>query len=95
LIPVIVNKKKRSNGKENVIALDAYVRTFQTGVSTKGHFMEFEKQDIGKLFVLGKKIDKIQSKIDKHKKGRYSSVEERTLYNSRKRKWRNRSAILR
>jgi hypothetical protein len=62
LIPVIVNKKKRSNEKENVIALNPGVRTFQIGIIIKDHFVEYGKQDIGKLFVLGKKMDKIQSK---------------------------------
>ncbi len=80
MIPVIVNKKKRSNEKESVIALDPDFTTFQTSFSTKGRFLEYGKQDIGDLFVLGKKMDKFQSKIDKHKKERYSSVQERARY---------------
>ncbi len=45
-------------------------RTFQNGFTSKGHFVEYGKQDIWKLFILGKKIYRIQSKIDKHTKER-------------------------
>jgi transposase len=63
LISVIVSKKKRSNDRENVIALDSVVRTFQTGFTTKGHFVEYGEQDIGKLLVLGRKWARFSPKL--------------------------------
>jgi transposase len=65
ILIAIVTKKKKS---KKCIAFDLYAKTFQTGFSSDGSFMEYGKGDIKKLFVLGKKIAKLKSKMDKHKK---------------------------
>jgi len=66
LIPLIT--KKKENKSEKIIAFDPDVRIFQTGFSSDGKFIEYGKGDIKKLFVFGKEMDKLQSRIDKHHK---------------------------
>jgi putative transposase len=86
LIPVVT--KKKEGKQEKSIALDPGVRTFQTGFSSDGNFVEYGKGDIKRLFILGKRMDKLQSKMDKHHKVSYLNKKERVKYKNRRRKWR-------
>jgi IS605 OrfB family transposase len=95
LIPIVINKKKRKEKEESVIAFDPGVRTFQTGFTNKGHFVEYGKKGIGKLISLGKRMDKLKSKIDSHNKNSYSSRQERIQYKNQRRRWRKRMSMLR
>ncbi len=88
LVPILIDKKPRANEEKKVIAFDPGVRTFQTGLNNKGQFVEYGKQEIGKLFTYGKKMDKIQSKIDRHNNVSYSSIEERVQFKNQRRRWR-------
>ncbi len=85
LILITIIKKERTFEEESVIAFDPGVRTFQTGFTNKGQFVEYGKQEIGKLFSLGKKMDKLQSNISKHAKESYSSDQERLQYKNQRR----------
>ncbi len=84
LIPLIT--KKKENKSERSIAFEPDVRTFQTGFSSDGNFIEYEKGDTKKLFVLGKEMDKLQSRIDKHHKASYLNKKERIKYKNRRKK---------
>ncbi len=95
LIPILIDKKQRNNEEKTVIAFDPGVRTFQTGFTNKGQFVEYGKQEIGRLFDLGKRMDKIQSKIDKHNKPSYTSIQERVQYKNQRRRWRKQVGRLR
>ena len=95
LIPILIDKKTRNTMKQSAIAFDPGVRTFQTGFNNKGQFVEYGKREIGKLFTLGKKMDKIQSKIDRHYKSFYSSVQERVQFKTQRRRWRKQVGRLR
>jgi hypothetical protein len=66
-----MNKKERSDKEHNMIAFDPGIRTFQIGFANMCQIVEYGKQEIGKLFSLGKKMDKLQSRIDKHTKDFY------------------------
>jgi transposase len=64
LITIVIKKTNSPNNK--VIAFDSRVRTFQTGFGSDENFVEYGKEEIKKLFTFGKRIDALQSKIDKH-----------------------------
>jgi putative transposase len=86
LIPIVI--KKTNSPSNKVIAFDPGVRTFQTGFNSDGNFVEYGKGEIKKLFTLGKRMDALQSKIDKHYKESYSSKKEKIQYKSRRMRWR-------
>jgi IS605 OrfB family transposase len=86
LIPLVTEKKENKNEKS--IAFDPGVRTFLTGFSSDGNFVEYGKASIKRLFVLGKRMDELQSKIDKYRKVSYLDKKERVKYKNRRRKRR-------
>lgn len=86
LIPLVTKKKNHASTK--TIAFDPGVRTFQTGFNSDGNFVEYGKGEIKKLFTLGKRIDALQSKIDKHCKPSYTSKKEKIQYKNRRMRWR-------
>jgi putative transposase len=88
LIPLVTKKKQKQPNSGNVIAFDPGVRTFQTGYTDKGQFVEYGKENIGKLFSLGKKMNQLQSKIDRHIKPVYPSIKEKVQYKNRRKRWR-------
>ncbi len=69
----LICKELLGDKEENEIAFDPRISTFQIGFTNKSEFVEYGKQEIGKLFSLGKKMDKLQSRIDKHTKDFYSA----------------------
>lgn len=98
LLPVVVKKKKKKDKMTNeirVIAFDPGVRTFQTGYTNKGNFVEYGKGDISKIICLGKQIDKLRSKIDKYCKEKYTSKKEKRSYKHKRRVWRKKTSQLR
>jgi hypothetical protein len=64
------------------------VRTFQTGFNSDSKFIEYEKNEINKTFALGKRIDTVQSKIDKHYKASYAFKKEMIQYKNRRTQWK-------
>jgi hypothetical protein len=64
------------------------VRTFHTGFTSDDSFVKYGRGDIMNLFVLGKRMDELQSKIDKHHKDSYLDKKERAKYKNRRTKWR-------
>jgi putative transposase len=63
-------KKKKSailTENKKIIALDPGVRTFQTGYDTEGIFHEFGRGDVSRIFRLGRRLDKLISKLYKTK----------------------------
>lgn len=81
-------RKKKENKNERMIAFDPGVRTFQTGFDSEGNFVEYGKERIENIILLGKKMDHLQSKIDQHYNDSYSSKKERTLFKNLRKKWR-------
>jgi putative transposase len=64
------------NSRIGIIALDPGVRTFMTGYNPRGETFEFGKGDIGHIYRLCHRLDKLQSKwsikkgLDHHKRWR-------------------------
>lgn len=58
-------KKKISHVETRpVVALDPGIRTFQSGYDSTGRFINYGSGDIQRIFAYGKKIDRLQSKLD-------------------------------
>ncbi len=96
LIPIVTKKKTRTQEQvTSVIAFDPGVRTFQTGYTSQGSFVEYGKENINKIFCLGKQIDKLLSKIAKHTKQKYCDKREKQKYKNKRRMWRKKIGELR
>jgi putative transposase len=86
LIPLVTKKKENKSKKS--IAFGPGVTTFQTGFPSDGNFVEYRKGDIKMLFVLGKEMHKLQSRIDKHYKASYLNKKDTIKYKNGRKKWR-------
>jgi putative transposase len=82
LIALITKKNKHKSSK--TIVFDLGVRTFQTGFNSDGKFIQNGKIKVNKLFALGKRIDSLQSKTEKHYKACYANKKERIEYKKRR-----------
>jgi transposase len=54
-IPLVI--KKKENNENKIIAFDPGARTFQTGFTSEGSFVEYRKRRMKELFALGNKMD--------------------------------------
>jgi hypothetical protein len=81
-------RKIKEDLKDTIIALDPGVRTFQAGYDSTGCFTKYGSGDIQRVFTYGKKMDKIQSKIDKHYKECYDNKREKIKYKNIRKRWK-------
>lgn len=95
IFPYVKKKVQNSQYLQPVIALDPGVRTFQAGYDSDGKFTEYRSGDIEQIFAYGKKMDKFQSKIDKHHKESYENIKERVEYKNDRRRWRKQLGFMR
>jgi transposase len=80
IFPYTKKKTQKSEFAQSIIALDPGIRTFQAGYDSHGQFTEYGTGDIERVFVYGKKMDRLQSKIDKHYKEFYENKEDRIKF---------------
>jgi hypothetical protein len=78
-----------------MIAFDPSIRIFQISFTNKNELVEYGKQEIRKLFGLGKKMDKPHSRIEKHTEDFYSASQERIRYKNQRIRWRKQDARMR
>jgi hypothetical protein len=83
ILITIVNKKRNSTSNK-VIVFDTGMRTFQTGFNSDGNFVEYLREEIKKQFALGKRMDALKYKIDKHYKASCASKKKKTQYKNRR-----------
>ena len=88
IFPYTRKKASISDIKRPVIALDPGIRTFQAGYSSLGKFSEYGSGDINRIFAYGKKMDKLQSKIDKCYEKQYGDYQYKIKQKRQRRKWR-------
>jgi putative transposase len=98
IIPITIKKSEPSEEAREVIAFDPGVRCFQTGFDSSGRVIEYGNEEDGggitKIYKLGRRIDKLHSEIDTHKKDKYENKKERFKYKNRRRKMRRRCGEL-
>jgi len=78
--------------EDRVVALDPGVRTFHTAYDPSGQVMEFGKGDIGHIYRICARMDKLQSRIDSSKELRHKA-RYRMRRAWRKMQWRVRNLI--
>ena len=83
-----VRKKKEKTESKPIVVLDPGIRTFQVGYDSTGKITEYGDRNINRIFLHGKKMDKLQSKIDRHVKRYYENKKERIKYKNQRRRWR-------
>lgn len=89
-------KDKQCSMFENpIIALDPGIRTFQAGYDSLGRFTEYGSGSIERVFAYGKKMDAMQSKIDKHHKDSYGDRKERIRFKNERRHLRKQFGFMR
>jgi hypothetical protein len=82
----VATKAVKPPRKLAVIALDPGVRTFQTGFNNNGDFCKFGHLAIEKIFICGKKMDKLHSKVSRLYKTKYEDREDRIHHKNLRRR---------
>jgi hypothetical protein len=91
IFPYVKKKQppaEEMNSRIQAVGLDPSIRTFQAGYDSSGKFIDYGTGDINRIFVWGKKMDKLQSKIDLHQKDHYKNKKERIKYKNERHQWR-------
>jgi hypothetical protein len=79
-------KMVKTAKKLAVAALDPGVRTFQTSFDNNGNYCKFGHSAIEKIFISGKKMDRLHSEISKLQKTKYEDSKDRIHHKNLRRR---------